>query len=190
MIEFSVNWVLSLLLFQGGLSAALETLCGQGFGARQYSLLGIYLQSSYIISFFFSIVVSILWFYTEPILVFLNQDSDISKQAALYVGYLIPGLFAYGFFQNILKFLQTQSIVKPLVLFSAVPLGFHFSIACAFIHWRPLGFKRASLAASVSLWISTILLAMYVLCAKKFERTWEGFSFESLSYIFINLKLA
>ncbi|KAJ0046671.1 hypothetical protein Pint_04596 [Pistacia integerrima] len=173
-----------------GLSGALETLCGQGFGARHYSLLGIYLQSSCIISFFFSAIVSIVWFYSEPVLIILHQDSHISKQAALYVRYLIPGLFAYGFLQNILKFLQAQSVVKPLVLFSALTLAIHFGIAYAFIHWTPLGFKGASLAASVSLWISTVLLAIYVFCAKKFERTWEGFSFLSFSYIFTNLKLA
>ncbi|PQP94852.1 hypothetical protein Pyn_37250 [Prunus yedoensis var. nudiflora] len=34
-----------------GLSGALETLCGQGFGAKSYRMLGIYLQASCIISF-------------------------------------------------------------------------------------------------------------------------------------------
>ncbi|KAM2142180.1 hypothetical protein ACFX1Q_008363 [Malus domestica] len=37
--------------FMVGLSGALETLCGQGFGAKLYRMLGIYLQASSIISF-------------------------------------------------------------------------------------------------------------------------------------------
>ncbi|KAK2638998.1 hypothetical protein Ddye_026793 [Dipteronia dyeriana] len=173
-----------------GLSGALETLCGQGFGAKEYKMLGIYLQASCIISFFFSIVVSVCWFYTESILILLQQDPDISKSAALYMRYLIPGLFAYGPSQNILRFLQAQSIVMPLVFLSALPIALHFGIVYALVHWTTLGFKGAPLAASVSLWISMLLPAMYVICSKKFEPTWQGFSSESFGYIFTDLKLA
>ncbi|KAL4341139.1 hypothetical protein GQ457_08G006680 [Hibiscus cannabinus] len=90
-------------VFMVGLSGALETLCGQGFGAKMYNMLGIYLQTSCIISFLFSIIISVLWFFTEPILVLLHQDPQISRTAALYMKYLIPGLFAFGFLQNILS---------------------------------------------------------------------------------------
>ncbi|OMO93603.1 Multi antimicrobial extrusion protein [Corchorus capsularis] len=176
--------------FMTGLSGALETLCGQGFGAKLYRMLGIYLQASCIISFLFSVITSILWLYTEPILVLLHQDPKISKTAALYLKYLIPGLFAYGFVQNILRFLQTQSIVTPLVLLSVIPLGIHFGIVYALVNKTSLGFKGAPLAASISLWISFLLLVMYVVFAKKFESTWQGLSFESFHYIFRNLKLA
>ncbi|KDO62537.1 hypothetical protein CISIN_1g011666mg [Citrus sinensis] len=153
-------------------------------------MLGIYLQASWITSLFFSIIISFLWIYTEPILILLHQDPSISKQAALYMKYLIPGLVAYGVIQNILRFLQTQSIVIPLIFFSALPMAIHFGIAYAFVYLTSLGFKGASLAASVSLWISMLMLVTYVLCAKKFEHTWEGFSFESFSFILTILKLA
>ncbi|KAK4839377.1 hypothetical protein QYF36_021513 [Acer negundo] len=134
--------------FMIGLSGALETLCGQGFGAKEYRML------------------------------------------ALYMRYLIPGLFAYGVIQNILRFLQTQSIVMPLVLLSALPMALHFGIVYALVHLTSLGFKGAPLAASVSLWISMLLLALYVICSKTFEPTWQGFSSESFSFILSNLKLA
>lgn len=153
-------------------------------------MLGIYLQTSCIISFLFSIIIAVIWFYTEPILVLLHQDTDIAMTAALYIKYLIPGLFAYGFLQNILRFLQTQSIVWPLVLFSGLPLVLNAGIAYALVHWTALGFKGAPLAASISLWLSVLMLAIYVTCANKFQHTWEGFSLESLRYILTNLKLA
>ena len=153
-------------------------------------MLGIYLQASCIISFLFSIIISIIWFYTEPILILLHQDTNIAKTAGLYMRFLIPGLFAYGFLQNILRFLQTQSVVKPIVAFSLIPLVIHTGIAYALVHWTGLGFKGASLATSISLWLSLIILVMYVICNKKFKRTWEGFSVESFHYIFTNLKLA
>ncbi|XP_030931397.1 protein DETOXIFICATION 19-like [Quercus lobata] len=173
-----------------GLSGSLETLCGQGFGAKVYRLLGIYLQASCIISFLFSIIIAIIWFYTEPILILLHQETEIAKTAAHYIRFLIPGLFAYGFLQNILRFLQTQSILWPLAIFTGLPLVIHSGIAYALVHWTSLSFVGAPLAASVSLWLSVLMLAMYVTCTKKFEHTWGGFSLESFQYILPSLKLA
>ncbi|GMI87181.1 hypothetical protein HRI_002387400 [Hibiscus trionum] len=57
----------------------------QGFGAKTYRILGIYLQSSCIISCSFAIVISVLWFYTEHILILLQQEAEISRTAALYI---------------------------------------------------------------------------------------------------------
>ncbi|KAL9346068.1 hypothetical protein Peur_060921 [Populus x canadensis] len=173
-----------------GLSGALETLCGQGFGAKLYRTLGIHLQASCIISFLCSIIISIIWLYTEPLLIFLRQDPQISKAAALYLKYLIPGIFAFGFLQNILRFLQAQSVVMPLILLSGIPMCIHIGTAYALVHKTALGFRGASLAVSISLWISTLVLVIYVIYSKKFKHTWEGFSSESLRHIPINLKLA
>ncbi|KAK7830807.1 protein detoxification 19 [Quercus suber] len=171
------------------LSGSLETLCGQGFGAKVYRLLGIYLQASCIISFLFSIIIAIIWFYTEPILILLHQETKIEKMAAHYIRFLIPGLFAYGFLQNILRFLPTQSILSPLVISTGLPLVIHTGIAYALVHWTSLSFVGAPLAASVSLWLSVLMLAMYVICTKKFEHTWGGFSLDSFQYILPSLKL-
>jgi MATE family multidrug resistance protein len=177
-------------LSQTGISGALETLCGQGSGARLYRTLGIHLQASCIISFLCSIIISNIWLYREPLLIFLRQDPQISKAAALYLKYLIPGIFAFGFLQNILRFLQTQSVVMPLILLSGIPMCIHIGTAYALDHKTALGFRGASLAVSISLWISTIVLVISVIYSKKFKHTWEGFSSESLRHIPINSKLA
>ncbi|KAF8024079.1 hypothetical protein BT93_F1324 [Corymbia citriodora subsp. variegata] len=143
--------------FMTGLSGALETLCGQGFGAKLYRTLGIHLQASCIVSLFFSTLISILWFFTE---------------------------------HNIVRFLQTQSIVLPLVILSVVPFVIHIGIAYALVHWTVLGFEGAPLAASISLWLSVLVLAIYVTCSKRCKNSWGGISFESFGYIFTNLRLA
>lgn len=173
-----------------GLSGALETLCGQAFGAELYTQMGLYLQASCIISFFFSILVSILWLYSESILILLGQEPETSKEAALFMKYLIPGLFAYGFLNNILRFLQTQSIVLPLVVCSVLPLLINLGLSYTLVHWAGLGFVGAPLAASISMWIAFCMLAIYVVAAKKLEYTWKGFSLQSFNFILTNLKLA
>uniref|UniRef100_A0A9I9DIX9 Protein DETOXIFICATION n=1 Tax=Cucumis melo TaxID=3656 RepID=A0A9I9DIX9_CUCME len=144
-----------------GLSGALETLCGQAFGRKFYGKMGLYLQGSCISSFFCSIILSVLWIYTEQILVLLHQEPEISRISAMYMKFLIPGLFAYGLLQNIMRFLQTQSVVMPLVFFSAVPMFIHIPIAYALVHCTRLGFSGAPLAASISLWVACLILAIY-----------------------------
>ncbi|KAI3804822.1 hypothetical protein L1987_26657 [Smallanthus sonchifolius] len=176
--------------FMIGLSGALETLCGQGFGAKLYRMLGIYLQASCWISIFFSILISIIWFFTEPILILLHQDPEISKMAALYIKYLIPGLFAFGIIHNLLRFLQTQSIVYPLVWCSLVPFIVHIGFNYILVYRTPLGFIGSPLAVSVTFCISAVMLAGYVLLSQKFKKTWQGFSKESFDYVLVGLKLA
>lgn len=153
-------------------------------------MLGLYLQSSIIISTFFSIFVSLMWYYTEPVLIWLHQEPEVSKMAALYLKYLIPGVFAYGSLQCMLRFLQTQTVVMPLVVCSVVPLFVHVGLTYATVHVLGLGFVGTSLSASISLWISFIMLAIYVSCSKKFRHTWEGFSAEAFHHIIPCMKLA
>ncbi|XVF37582.1 hypothetical protein REPUB_Repub20aG0021800 [Reevesia pubescens] len=173
-----------------GLSGALETLCGQAFGAKMYRQLGVYLQTSCIFSFIVCIIISILWLFTEQILVLLRQDPDVAKTAALYVKYLIPGLFPFGFVQNIMRFCQAQGITIPLVIFSGLPFGIHFAILYLLVHRATMGLKGAPLAASISIWMSLLMFVFYVLFSKKFDNTWKGLTFESFRYFFTILRLA
>lgn len=69
-------------------------------------------------------------------------------------------------------------------------MAINAGLAYALVHWTALGFKGAPLAASITLWISVLMLAIYVNRAKKFEHTRAGFSLESFRYILTNLKLA
>ncbi|XP_047944905.1 protein DETOXIFICATION 18-like isoform X2 [Salvia hispanica] len=173
-----------------GLSGALETLCGQRFGAGMYRIMGVYLQASCIISLIFSLLVSVLWFYSDTVLTLLHQKPQIADSAGLYLKYLVPALFAYGLLQNMIRFVQTQSIAMPLLVCSIVPLVLHIGIAYALVNFSTLGYKGAPLAASISLWIAVFMLASYLLTANKFKYTWDGFTLESLSHIWPTLKTA
>lgn len=141
-------------------------------------------------SLFFLVIVCVVWYYTEHILILLHQDPAISKVAATYVKFLIPGVFAYGFLQNLMRFLQTQSIVKPLVVFSVVPMIIHIGIVYVLVNCTSLGIRGPALASSISLWISCLMLGAYMFKTNKFELTWEGLSSESLNYFLTTLKLA
>lgn len=173
-----------------GLCGATETLCGQAYGAKMYKMLGIYLQSSIIINTLFSILASFLCYFSEPVFILLHQNPDVAKMASLYLRFQIPGLFATAYSQCLLRFFQTQSVVIPPVVCSAVPLVIDMVLTYLLVHTLGLGVMGASLAGSISLWISFIMLVMYVNRSERFRSTWEGLSVEAFQYVFPILKLA
>ncbi|KAI5065848.1 hypothetical protein GOP47_0018472 [Adiantum capillus-veneris] len=79
-----------------GLASALDTLCGQAYGAQQYSVVGLYLQRGLIVLYACSIPLAIFWANMKHILLALGQDAAISRQAGEYTLWLIPTLFTYA----------------------------------------------------------------------------------------------
>ncbi|OQU88303.1 protein DETOXIFICATION 18 [Sorghum bicolor] len=173
-----------------GLSGSLETLCGQGYGARAYRTMGVHLQASLLTSALASAAVSLLWLYSEPLLVFLRQDPGTSRLAADFLRHSVPALFAYGFIQCALRFLQAQSVVAPLVAFSLLPLAAHIGVAHALVNALGMGFAGAAVATSVSLWLSFLMLAAYVMASDRFRETWPGLTTEAFRHVLPGMKLA
>jgi multidrug resistance protein, MATE family len=65
------------------MASALETLCGQAFGAKQYHMLGIYLQRSWIMLFVCVILLLPVFIFASPLLKLLGQDKAIAKEAGI-----------------------------------------------------------------------------------------------------------
>ncbi|KAK6122320.1 hypothetical protein DH2020_043940 [Rehmannia glutinosa] len=82
-----------------GMGSALETLCGQAYGAKQYHLLGVYTQRAILTLLVLSIGLAVIWYHTSFILVTFGQDQEISAGAGEFNRWMIPGLFAYGILQ-------------------------------------------------------------------------------------------
>ncbi|KAJ3686034.1 hypothetical protein LUZ61_015198 [Rhynchospora tenuis] len=98
-----------------GSASAMDTLCGQAYGAKQHYLLGIYKQRAMLILTLLSIPLATIWFYTNDILLLFGQEADIACEAGIYAKWLIPSLFAYGLLQCHVRFLQAQNIVFPVI---------------------------------------------------------------------------
>eukprot|EP00253_Pinus_taeda_P010400 PITA_10400 len=185
--SFAVVTGFSVLM---GMASALETLCGQAYGAKQYHLLGIQLQRAIFALFCVSIPLAVIWAYMGQILVVLGQDPLISFEAGKYARWMIPSLFAYAALQPLVKFLQSQGIVLPMMTSSAITLCFHVPICYLLVFKVGLGNKGAALANSISNWLNVGLLSLYVTFSPACKKTWTSFSREALSDISNFLKLA
>ncbi|KAA3476024.1 protein DETOXIFICATION 16-like [Gossypium australe] len=177
----------SLLL---GMATALDTLCGQSYGAKQYSMLGIHMQRAMLILVIVSIPLAIIWINTTPILLFFGQDHDISMAAGEYACFMVPSLFAYGLLQCLVKFLQTQNIVFPMMICSGITTFLHILICWVMVFKSGLGFRGAALANSISNWFNVLLLVLYVKLSPSCSKTWTGFSKEAFHNILTFLRLA
>uniref|UniRef100_A0A0E0A9Y7 Protein DETOXIFICATION n=1 Tax=Oryza glumipatula TaxID=40148 RepID=A0A0E0A9Y7_9ORYZ len=166
----------SLLL---GLASALDTLCGQAFGARQYHLLGVYKQRAMLLLTAVSVPLAVAWYYTGDILLLFGQDADIAAEAGAYARWMIPALFAYGPLQCHVRFLQTQNVVVPVMAAAGAAALCHLGVCWALVHAAGMGSRGAALGNAVSYWINVGVLAVYVRVSRSCKKTWTGFSMEA-----------
>ncbi|KAK2397409.1 Protein DETOXIFICATION 16 [Trifolium repens] len=176
----------------GGMASALDTLCGQSYGAKQYRMLGIHMQRAMFILIIVAIPVTIIWANTSSILIFLGQDPEISIEAGNYATLMVPCLFAYGLLQCLNRFLQTQNIVFPMMFSSAVTTLLHLPLCWIMVYKSGLGSRGAAIANSISNWVNVTILSLYVKFSPSCKKTWNGFSKEALALnnVPIFLKLA
>ncbi|XP_038984573.1 protein DETOXIFICATION 16-like isoform X2 [Phoenix dactylifera] len=177
----------SLLL---GMSSALDTLCGQAFGARSYRMLGIHMQRAMLVLMLTSIPLAAVWAYTGQILMLCGQDRAIATEAGVYARWMIPSLFAYGLIQCHVRFLQTQNIVFPMMLASGFAALLHILVCWILVFKSGLGSRGAALANSFSYWLNALLLALFVKLSPDCKKTWTGFSKEALHDIINFIRLA
>lgn len=172
------------------MGTALDTLCGQAFGAKQHHMLGIHLQRGMLVLTLVSVPIAILWAFTGQILILLHQDREISIGAGVYIRYMIPALFGYAILQCHNRFLKSQRIVVPLMLSSGITTLIHVLVCWVLVYKCGLGNKGAALANSVSYWINALVLAVYVRVSAKCKATWTGFSKEAVHDTLNFIKLA
>ncbi|XP_052481526.1 protein DETOXIFICATION 16 isoform X1 [Gossypium raimondii] len=173
-----------------GMSTALETLCGQSYGAKQYHMLGTHTQRAMLILSLITIPLAIILANTGSILSAVGQDPEISRAAGVYACYMIPTLFAYAILQCLLRFLRTQNNIFPMVLSSGITTLIHGFICWILVFKLSFGNKGAALAGSISYWINVLILAFYIKFSPSCVQTWTGFSNESLYEVLPFLRLA
>nr|XP_043619652.1 protein DETOXIFICATION 17-like [Erigeron canadensis] len=173
-----------------GMGSGLDTFCGQSFGASQYHLLGIHMQRAMIVLSSISVPLAVIWFYAGKLLVFLRQDPEISAVAGLYARYLIPCLFAYALLQCLVRFLQSQNNVIPVMFSTGITALLHVLLCWIMVFKFGLGSKGAALANAISLWINVMFLSVYVCVSPSCKKTWTGFSKEAFLKIPTFFKLA
>ncbi|CAN1751635.1 Protein DETOXIFICATION 35 [Linum perenne] len=160
-----------------GMGSALETLCGQAFGAGQVHMLGIYMQRSWIILTVSCFALLPIYIFATPILTLLGQQQSIANSAGHFTLLIIPQLFSLAINFPTQKFLQAQSKVNALAW-----------IALLFIFKFGWGTTGAALAYDITSW--GVALAQVVYVVGWCNEGWSGLSWLAFKDIWGFVKLS
>ncbi|KAF0913307.1 hypothetical protein E2562_021957 [Oryza meyeriana var. granulata] len=158
-----------------GMASALETLCGQAYGAKHYSMLGIYLQRSWIILFVSAVLLVPTYVFTAPLLEALGQPAALAREAGMVSMYMLPVHFQYVVLLPLNRFLQSQRKNWVTVASAAVAFPVHIAVSWLLVSRLRFGVYGAAMALSVSSWLVTVLQLAYVV-GGGCPVTWKGFS--------------
>ncbi|KAH1200393.1 Protein DETOXIFICATION 9 [Glycine max] len=163
-----------------GMAGGLETLCGQAFGAGQYEKFGQYTYTAVISLSLICFPITILWTFMDKILTLLGQDPTISLEARKYAIWLIPALFGSAILKPLTRFFQTQSLISPMILTSAIALCFHGATCWTLVFKLELGHVGAAISFSLCVWFNVMLLLSFVRYSSACEKTRIPFSKNAL----------
>ncbi|WCJ25306.1 MATE efflux family protein [Euphorbia peplus] len=154
-----------------GLSGALETLCGQAYGAGQYKKLGIFTYTAIASLVSICVPISILWIFMDNLLISIGFDPSIARVACRFSIALIPSLFGYAILQSLVRYFQTQGFTLPILICSCATFCFHLPLCWALIYKCHFGEIGAAISICLAYWLNVIMLALYMRCSPHCKKT-------------------
>ncbi|PUZ55312.1 hypothetical protein GQ55_5G202500 [Panicum hallii var. hallii] len=173
-----------------GMASALETLCGQAYGAKQCHKLGVDTYRAVFTLLAVCIPLSLIWVFMDKILMLIGQDPLISRGAGRYMVWLIPGLFANAVIQPVTKFLQTQSLIYPLLLSSIATMAIHIPLCYVMVFRTGFGYTGAALTIGISYWLNVAMLVGYIVFSSSCKETRTRPTMEAFKGVDAFLRLA
>ncbi|GAB9473958.1 Multidrug/oligosaccharidyl-lipid/polysaccharide [Globisporangium polare] len=173
-------WTNGVQILIFGFAVSLCTMCGQAYGAKNYELVGIWLQLGLIFLTLFSIPVMISFFYVDHLLSFVTDDLEVLHLADTYARYLVPTVLPQAVYCAMRQYLQSQEIVTPATIISILSVGVCLVSNYVFIYgFGPipaLHFIGSPIAQCVASIFQPVALYVYAFWYKGYhKKTWYGF---------------
>ncbi|XP_020219481.1 protein DETOXIFICATION 21 isoform X2 [Cajanus cajan] len=172
-----------------GMASALSTLCGQAYGAKEYGMMGVYLQKSWIVLFLTATCLLPLFIFTSPILMLLGQDESIAQMAGIISSWSIPILFAFIVSFTCQMFLQSQSKNTIIAFLAGFSIIIHLFLSWLLTIKFKFEIAGAMTSMSLAFWIPNIGQLIFITCGWCSD-TWKGFSFLAFKDLWPVVKLS
>ncbi|KAL8487778.1 hypothetical protein ACS0TY_023751 [Phlomoides rotata] len=163
-----------------GLAMGMEPICGQAYGAKQMKLLGLTLHRTILLLLTTSLPISFMWLNMKTILLWCNQDDEISTVAHTFIVSAIPDLFFLSFLHPLRIYLRTQGVTLPLAYCSCVSLIFHVPLNFFFVHYLRMGISGVALAMVLTNLNLLLLLSAYIYVSGVYKDSWVPPSLDCL----------
>lgn len=165
------------------MASAMETLCGQAYGAKQYHMLGIYMQRSWLILLVFAVLLSPFYVFSGQLMVALGLPDQLSREAGLISLYMLPSLFMYAILLPVNRFLQCQLKNWVNAVTTAIVFPVHIVVTWLLVQYFGLGVLGAAIGFNIS-WALFMVLQLAYAIGGGCPETWTGFSASA----FVDLK--
>uniref|UniRef100_G1LCI6 Multidrug and toxin extrusion protein n=1 Tax=Ailuropoda melanoleuca TaxID=9646 RepID=G1LCI6_AILME len=181
-----------------GLSSACDTLMSQSFGSPNKKYVGVILQRGTLVLLLCCFPCWALFLNTQHILLLFRQDPAVSRVTQEYVLIFIPALPAFFLYVLLAKYLQNQPgwatplapALHPLHLFQGIVWPQVFSGIVGncinglanyiLVSMLSLGVRGSAYATTISCFVQTIFLFLYIVLKKLHLETWAGWSSQCL----------
>lgn len=161
------------------MASALETLCGQAYGAKQYQMLGIYMQRSWIVLFISSTFLIPMFVFASPILKIIGQPASVADQTGKFAIWMIPFHLSCPFQFSLQRFLQSQLKTAVIAWVSGGAFLIHVIVSWVFVYNLRVGVAGTALTLGFSWWISVLGMFGYTVSGGC-PLCWNGFSSQAL----------
>ncbi|KAF3335213.1 MATE efflux family protein 5 isoform X1 [Carex littledalei] len=152
-----------------GLCGAMEPICGQAFGAKNYRLLHKTLLMATMLLLVTCIPISLLWLNVDTILVHFGQQREIATLAKRYIIWLLPDLVITSFLCPLKAYLSSQGVTLPTLFISGIALGLHVPLNIFLSRKR--GIDGVAMAICLTDMSVAVMLSAYVFLNEK-RKNW------------------
>ena len=171
------------------MASAVQTVCGQAYGARQYGAMGIICQRAIVLHVGAAVILTFLYLYSGSFLKSIGQSDSIAEQGQIFARGLIPQLYAFAISCPQQRFLQAQNIVNPLAYIAVGVFLLHILLTWLAVYVLNYGILGAALTLSLSWWLLAIFQGLYILLSPSCRETWTGLSLRAFKGIWPYFKL-
>ena len=171
------------------MASAVQTVCGQAYGATKYAAMGIILQRAIILHVGAAFLLTFLYGFAGPILRAIGISDTIAEQGQIFAYGLIPQLYAFAVSCPMQRFLQAQNIVSPLAYMAVAVFSLHILLSWVVVYVLGYGLIGASLTLSLSWWIFALVNGLYIVLSPSCKETWTGLSIRAFKGIWPYFKL-
>ncbi|KAL6858838.1 hypothetical protein ACP4OV_017840 [Aristida adscensionis] len=172
-----------------GMASALETLCGQAFGAKKHHMLGVYLQRSWVVLLIFAAALTPTYIFMEDLLLLIGQSPELARLAGQMSIWLLPQHFAMAMLLPLTRFLQSQLKNWVTAVTAGVALAIHVAVTYVLVQCFQVGLVGAVASADLAWWLVVLGQFVYTV-GGGCPLSWNGFSMEAFADFWDFIKLS
>lgn len=178
-------WIFGTLIIGIGLVLGIDPIVTQAHGAGDGRAAALGLQRGVAVALLASIPIGVLWIFTEPVLLFANQNAEHAAAAARFVHIQLPTMPLFLAFMALRQYLQGRGILAPTVWVIAganlVNALLNWVLIYGHLGMPELGLVGSGIASATARLFMFGALLTWVLVGRLHRGAWVPWTFAALS---------